>query len=145
MLAVGPLDLVEQSLVSLEYVIGGHRLELREIIGPSEPRLGPDLEFRQHRRGIVERGDCRMDHLIGGPIVVEWRAAIAAKAAFHLERALEHGRTATRPFDRALLHGEACEEWSADRLLAHSAVTDADLVRRFANDIANRTALTATG
>src|SRR5689334_19618204 len=86
-----------------------------------------------------------MDHVIGNPVVVERRAARAAKAPFHLERALEHGRLAAAPFDRPLLHGEAREERSPDRLLAHPAVTDTHLVWCLTNHIANRTALTAAG
>ena len=145
-LVVGRLDLVEERLVAPEDVAGASSA-LRPAMSSSTAsaircRPGTPGAPPTDRRAWPMAGWMTS---LAVQLLVERRAAVAAEAALHLRELLNTaGAPRVHSSDRRL-HREGRKEGRADRLLAHAAMADADLVGRFVDGIAHGAALAAAG
>src|SRR5258707_484454 len=112
---------------------------------PAEPGFGAELLGRYHPVWPVERAGHDLDPRAVDAAKAERCAAGGAEIALGDGGGAERGRLAAGPGEIAAVNvGEGCER-RAGRLLAHPAMTDADLHRRRRYRKANRAALAAAG
>src|SRR5260370_17183921 len=102
----------------------GHRPD------PPEPGFGSELLGRHHPVRAVERAGHDLDPWAVDAAKAERGAAIPAEIAHRDGGGAERGRLAAGPGEIAIFNVGEGRERRAGRLLAHPAMTDADLHRR---------------
>src|SRR5216683_4448748 len=112
---------------------------------PAEPGFGAELLGRHHPVRAVERAGHDLDPWAVDAAKAQWRAAIPAEIAHRDGGGTERGWLAAGPGEIAIFNVGKGRKRRARRLLAHPAMTDADLHRRRRYRKANRAALAAAG
>src|ERR1700736_2161761 len=112
---------------------------------PAEPGFGAELLGRHHPVGAVEGAGHDLDSRAVDAAKAQRRAAILAVVAFSDGGGAERGRLAAGPAEIAAVDVGEGGERRAGRLLAHTAMTDADFYGRRRQCKADGTALAATG
>jgi hypothetical protein len=112
---------------------------------PAEPGFGAKLLGGHQLVRAVERAGHDLDPRAADAAEAERRAAIPAEIAFRERRGLERGRLAAGPGEIAVLDIGKGGERRTRRLLAHPAMTDADLFGGRRQRKADGAALAAAG
>src|ERR1700730_18616574 len=112
---------------------------------PAEPGFGAELLGRYHPVGAVEGAGHDLDSRAVDAAKTQRRAAILAVVAFSDGGGAERGRLAAGPAEIAAVDVGEGGKRRAGRLLAHTAMTDADFYRRRRQREANGAALAAAG
>src|SRR5450432_3641891 len=132
-------------LVRTVVLQGGLARHVRDRYHPAEPGFGAELLGRYHPVRAVERAGHDLDPRPVDAAKAQRGAAIPAEIAHRDGRGAERGRLAAGPGEIAIFNVGEGRERRAGRLLAHPAMTDADLHRRRRHRKANRAALAAAG
>src|SRR5713226_166359 len=112
---------------------------------PAEPGFGTELLGRYHAVRAVERASHDLDPRPVDAAKAQRRAAGGAEIALGDRGGAECGRLAPGPGEVGAVNVGERRERRAGGLLAHTAMTDADLHRRRRQGKADRAALAAAG
>src|SRR5260370_39313162 len=128
--------------VILQWGLAG---QVGDAYDPAEPGFGSKLLGRRHHVRAVECPGHDLDPRAVDATEAERRAAIPAEIAFGDGGGAERGGLAAGPGEIAEVNVGEGREWRAGRLLAHPAMTDADIYRGRRQRKANGAALAGPG